>query len=65
MKPFHTNKCFIGNNNIRPIHKNKIIFDEKQMTEVFNSYYMNIVEKSSGTKPKTFGKNLKTQHTVF
>ena len=27
------------------------------MTEVFNSYYMNIVEKSSGTKPKTFGKN--------
>ena len=27
------------------------------MTKVFNSYYINIVEKSIGTKPKTFGTN--------
>ena len=27
------------------------------MTKLFNSYYINIVEKSSGTKPKTFGTN--------
>ena len=56
-KPFLTNKGFVGNNDITLIHKNKIIFDEKQSTKLFNSYYINIVEKSSGTEPKTFGTN--------
>ena len=55
MKPFLTNEGFIGNNDITLIHKNKIITDEKQLTKLFNSYYINIVEKSSGTK--TFGIN--------
>ena len=50
MKPFLTNKGFIGNNDITLIHQNKIISDEKQLTKLFNSYYKNIVEKSSGTK---------------
>ena len=58
MKPFHTNKGFIGNKHITLIHKSKIISDEKQLAKLFNSYYINIVEKSSGTKPKTFGTNL-------
>ena len=58
MKLFLTNKGFIGNNDITTlIRKNKIISDEKKLTELFNSYYINIVEKSSGTKPKTFGTN--------
>ena len=39
------------------IHKNKIISHEEQLTKLFNSYYINIVEISSGTKPKTFGTN--------
>ena len=60
MKPFLTNKIFIGNNDITLIHENKIISDQKQLTKLFNSYYINIVEKSSGTKPKTFGTILKT-----
>ena len=30
------------------------------MTKLFTSYYINIVEKSSGTKPKTFGANFET-----
>ena len=34
MKPFLTNKCFIGNNDITYIHKNKIISDEKQLTKL-------------------------------
>ena len=55
IKPFLTNKGFIGNNDITLIHKNKIIFYEKQLTKLFNSYYINIVEKNSGTK--TFGTN--------
>ena len=50
MKPFLTNKGFTGNNDITLIHQNKIISDEKQLTKLFNSYYINIVEKSSGTK---------------
>ena len=57
MKPFLTNKGFTGNNNITLIHQNKIISDEKQLTKLFNSYYINIVEKSSDTK--TFGINFK------
>ena len=57
MKQFLTNKGFIGNNDITLIHKNKIISDEKQLTKLFNNYYINIVEKSSGTEPKTSGTN--------
>ena len=57
MKPFLTNKGFTGNNDITLIHQNKIISDEKQLTKMFNSYYINIVEKSSDTK--TFGINFK------
>ena len=55
MKPFLTNKGFIGNNDITLTHQNKITSDEKQLTKLFNSYYINIVEKSSGSK--TFGTN--------
>ena len=57
MKPFLTNKGFIGNNDITFIHKNKIISNKKQMTKLLNSYYINIVEKGSGSKQKTFGTN--------
>ena len=35
MRPFLTNKGFIGNNDITLIHKNKIISDEKQLTKLF------------------------------
>ena len=58
MKPFLTNKGFTGNNDITLVYKNKIISDEKQLTKLFNSYYINIVEKSSGLK--TFGTDFKT-----
>ena len=47
MKPFLTNKGFTGNNDVTFIHQNKIISDEKQLTKLFNSYYINIVEKST------------------
>ena len=60
MKPFLTNKGFIGNNDTTLIHKNKIISDEKQSTKLFNSYYINIVEKSSGTERKTFGTDVES-----
>ena len=58
MKPFLKNKGFTGNKDITLIHQNKIISDEKQLTKLFNSYYINVVEKSSDTK--TF-KNISVQ----
>ena len=60
LKPFLTNKGFIGNNDIELIHKNKIISYEKQLTKLFNSCYINVVEKSRGTKSKTLAQFLKT-----
>ena len=30
---------------------------KNKLTKLFNSYYVNVVEKSSSTKPKTFGIN--------
>ena len=29
--------------------------DKKILTEIFNDHYINIVEKSSGTKPSSLG----------
>ena len=55
IRPSLANKGFIENRDITLIHKNKIISDEKQLTKLFNSYYINIVEKSSGIKLKNFG----------
>ena len=60
MKAFLTNKGFIGKNDTTFIHKNKIISDEKQLTKLFNSFFINVAEKSSRTKPKTFGINFET-----
>ena len=34
------------------------------MTKLFNSYYVNIVEKCSGTKPKTFSKNFENTYSL-
>ena len=51
MKPFITNKNGLTNNDITITHNNTAITDEKQLTELFNQYYVNIVETSSGVKP--------------
>ena len=56
-KPFLTKKCFTGNNDITLIHKNKVISNENKFIKLFNSCYVNVIKKCSGTKPKTFGIN--------
>ena len=48
MKPFLTNKGFIDVT---------LMSEEKQLTKLFDSYYINILEKDSGTTPKIFGTN--------
>ena len=34
-------------------NKTKIITDEKNLADLFNSYYINILKRSSGIKPET------------
>ena len=51
IKPFITNKSDLTNNDIMLIHNNTIITDENILTGLFNDYYINIVEASSGIKP--------------
>ena len=63
IKPFLIRKGFIGNNDIIPTHKNKIIADEKQLAELFNKYYINYVEKCSGIKPRHF--NVNFENTIM
>ena len=56
MKPCLRNKGFIESNDIT-FNKNKIMSNAKELTKLFNGYYINIVEKGSGTIPKIFDTN--------
>ena len=53
IKPFLTNKGISKNNDINLKNKKEIITDEKNLADLFNSHYINIVEISSGIKPET------------
>ncbi len=48
VKPFLSKKGCLAGNDISLIKNNEIVTDEKQLTEIFNDHYINIVEKSSG-----------------
>ena len=63
IKMFLTNKGFISHNYITPTYKNKIIADEKQLAKLFNSYYINTFQKSSGTEPRDFDVNFERTNT--
>ena len=52
IKPFLTNKGFLENKDITLIEGNKIITSERKLAKSFNEHYINIVEKSSGIKPR-------------
>ena len=51
VKPFLSNKGGLASNDIALIKKNEIVTDDQKLTEIFNDHYINIVEKSNGTKP--------------
>ena len=53
VKPFLTNKGFLTNENIAIKCKGEIITDTTKIADIFNTHYINIIEKSSGTPPKT------------
>ena len=47
-KPFLTNKISLSSESITIKDKDKFIDEEKELAEIFNNYYINIVEKKSG-----------------
>ena len=55
LKPFLTNKGFLTNENITVKHKDKIVTDNSKLAHLFNNYYINIVENTSGLPPKSIG----------
>ena len=48
VKPFLTNKGFLTNETIAIENKGKIVTDKSKLVNLFNSHYVNIVEKMSG-----------------
>ena len=70
IKPFLTNKGFIGRDNITLVKKKAVTTDEKTLAGTFNKHYINIVDMSSEKTPKIFQKyhlvkvNRK-QHKIF
>ena len=62
VKPFLTNKGFLVNKDITLIKGNKIITSERELANTFNEHYINIVEKSSGIKPKDISQCDKNQN---
>ena len=54
-KPFLTNKGFLTNETIAIENKGKIVTDKSKLVNLFNSHYVNIVEKTSGCPPEIEG----------
>ena len=48
VKPFVTNKSSLSSDSINIKGNGEFIDDEKELVEIFNNYYINIVEKTSG-----------------
>ena len=55
VKPFLTNKGGISNDFISVEKDGDLINNEKEIVELFNQNYINIVENSSGKKPSSLG----------
>ena len=51
VKPFITNKSTLSNNTIMLKKDDSVVTKEKEIVEIFNNHYINIVEKSTGLKP--------------
>ena len=51
VKPFLSNKGGMTGNEISLVNGDRIVTDDLELCEVFNYYYINIVENISGKKP--------------
>ena len=51
VKPFLSNKGALVGSDISIVKNDTIITDDQELSELFNEYYVNIVENTSGKKP--------------
>ena len=51
VKPFLSNKGGLARNDISLIKNDTIVTEDRELAEIFNDHYGNIVERSSGIKP--------------
>ena len=58
VKPFLSNKGGLTSSDISLVKNETIVTDDKELTEIFNDHYVNIVEKSSGKKPISLAKDI-------
>ena len=63
IKPFLTNKGFLENAEIMLTEKDKIVTEEKALVKIFNDHYINIVERSCGTKSTNVAKEQELKTT--
>ena len=63
IKPFLTNKRFLENAEIVLAEKDEIVTEEKELARIFNGHYINIVERSCGTKPTNLQRSRKLETT--
>ena len=55
VKPFLNNRGFLTNETIAIENKGKIVTDKSKLVNLFNSHYINIVEKTPGCPPEIEG----------
>ena len=54
IKPFLTNKGYMKNDFVSIRNGNAFIDKESELVEMFNTHYINIVEKRSGVPPENY-----------
>ena len=67
MKPFIIKKGCLENSDIMLINNAEMVIDDKTLAKPFNEHYINIVEWSSGLKPKKmeFDNSLNTSRNIL
>ena len=56
-KPYLTNNGKVSNDNFILYENSEFISDEKDVAEVLNDFYINIVEQTTGETPVSFSAN--------
>ena len=64
IRPFLTNKGIISGTDITLIENDKIVNDDNELAEILNDHYINIVERSSRTKPNKIQNNENDQLAI-
>ena len=57
VKPLLSNRGGLTSSDISLVKNETIVTDDKELTEIFNDHYVNIVEKSNGKKPISLAKD--------